>query len=58
MDNQIFIRLAYNKYYEPFLFFLVFIIHLFFIIYNGNMLMDGTDKRKYLRKKYNDFQIY
>ena len=58
MDNQIFIRLAYNKYCEPFLFFLVFIIHLFFIIYNGNMLMDGADKRKYLRKKYNDFQIY
>lgn len=58
MDNQIIIRLAYNKYYEPFLFFLVFIIHLFFIIYNGNILMDGTDKRKYLRKKYNDLQIY
>ena len=58
MDNQIIIRLAHNKYYEPFLFFLVFIIHLFFIIYNGNILMDGTDKRKYLRKKYNDLQIY
>ena len=34
--------------------YVVLIVLLLFIVNNGNILTDGTDKRKYLRRKYND----
>ena len=39
----------------PYCFFLVlFVANVLFIVNNGNILTDGTDERKYLKRKYNE----
>ena len=33
-------------------------LFVFFIVNNGNILIDGRNERKYLKRKYNELSFY
>ena len=57
MDNCLRFTSLRHETYRSFLCCLIALIALLLIVNNGNILADGVDERKYLRRKYNDLMI-